>query len=195
MINFIRKIRYALMDEYKGINQLSMVLIISAIIAGCSSSTPKYEPRAGEPNLLLMTGSWKGFTTDEDENIYQSWYDSKLQMNGEKAGQMDILDFNPLNSEGEPDTDSYGNKLYVSSGKISYATTEYPISNWEQTDSLNFKWKLLGDSYNDDKVGNYRDYVVFERQQDSLTIISGRMIMADSTLEIFFYSRYGQIKK
>jgi hypothetical protein len=178
-----------------GLNKLIMVLIILTIIGGCTSSTPTYEPRAGEPNLALMTGSWKGFIVDEDENIYQSWYNGKLQMNGEKAGQFDILDFSPLNSEGKPDADSYGEKLYITSGEISYSTTEYPISNWEQTDSLNFKWKLLGDSYNDDKVGYYRDYVKFERKQDSLLIFRGRMIMADSTLEMFFFSRYGQIKK
>ena len=179
----------------KGLNQLSIVLIISAIIGGCSSSTPKYEPGAGEPNLSLMTGSWKGFTIDDNEKVYQSWVDGKLQMNGEKAGQLDILDFIPLNSEGEPEPDGYGNKLYVSSGEISYGTTAYPISNWEQTDSLNFKWKLLGDSYNDDKVGNYRDYVTFERKLDSLSIIRGRMIMEDTTLEIIYSSRYVQIKK
>ena len=179
----------------KGLNQLSVVLIILAIISGCSSPTPKYEPRAGEPNLSLMTGSWKGVTIDESENIIQSWHAGKLQMVGEKAGQRDMLDFVPLNSKGEADADSYGNKLYVTSGEISYSTTKYPISSWEQTDSLNFKWKLLGDSYNDDQVGNYRDYVTFEREQDSLSIIRGRMIMTDSTLEIFFYSRYGQIKK
>ncbi len=178
-----------------GLNQLSMALIILSIISSCTSTTPKYEPRAGEPNLLLMTGSWKGFTIDDNENIHQNWFDGKLQMNGEKAGQWDILNFIPLNLEGEPKDDSYGNKLYVTSGKTSYSTTEYPISNWKQTDSLNFKWKLLGDSYNDDKHGDYRDYVTFEREQDSLTIIRGRMIMADSTLEIYFHSRYGQIKK
>jgi hypothetical protein len=196
MIKFFRKIRYDFMiKKYMGLNILLMVLTILAIIGGCTSSTPTYEPRAGEPNLSLMTGRWKGVIVDDDENIYQSWYDGKLQMNGEKAGQFDILDFSPLNSGGEPDADSYGEKLFVTSGEISYSTTEYPISNWEQTESLNFKWNLLGNSYNYDKVGYYRDYVKFERKQDSLLIIRGRMIMADSTLEIFFYSRYGQIKK
>jgi len=101
-----------------------------------------------------MTVSWKGVTIDENENSYQNWCDGKLQMIDEKAAQWDILDFNPLNSEGEPVVDSYGNKLFVTSRKISCETTDYPISNWEQTDSLNLKWKLLGDSYNVIKVGN-----------------------------------------
>jgi hypothetical protein len=186
------------MIKYKVSHFLLALLLTFNTLFGCKNTEPKYEPAPGQPNLSLITGHWKGTVlgidgygspyTDDCEYI------GTLEMNGEKAGQMDIVYFNDLNSEGEPIVEGWQSKLYHTPSTITYLTNDYTLSDWVQTDSFNFTWNLTGKQYFDDKVGDYRDFVTFKREQDSLSIITGRVLLSDSTYNIQTKYTYGKIK-
>ncbi|PLX12401.1 MAG: hypothetical protein C0598_06045 [Marinilabiliales bacterium] len=156
---------------------------------------PVYNPGPGQPNLTLMEGNWKGIVEEHNSrgNIgftAQLRHNIVLEMRGKVAGELDILYFNALDSTGRRKVTDWIDKLYVSNGKINYITNDYIVSDWKQKDSLSFNWFLLGKSFWDDKIGNYKNYVTFKRENDSLFIITGRMILEDTTFKVDYYSRY-----
>lgn len=177
--------------------RISIFLIsILLVLAGCKES-PKKEckPKKGKPNLTLLTGTWHGVThSGRNDFTMDSRFIGELEMNGENAGESDLLYFRPINPDGSIDKDGWTDKLYIRNDKINYITNDYPISNWSQKDSTNFKWFLLGKKYWDDKKGDYKDFATFERKNDSLFKTTGQMILKDSTFEISYYTKYVRIK-
>lgn len=173
-----------------------LTLSILLLITGCKDSPKReYIPKKGDPNLNLLTGDWKGITQNGNSDFtMESSFSGELEMNGETAGLSDILYFKPINPDGSIDKDGWTSKLRIYNGNISYLTNDYPTSKWSQKDSTSFKWFLLGESYWDDRMGDYKDFASFERKNDSLFITTGQMILKDSTFKISSKTKYGRIK-
>lgn len=171
---------------------LTLAFIFIVILFACNNSKkPKYSPKEGQPNLNLFTGKWqgsvKGFTYNSSS---ETSFNGVLEMDGDFAGQSDVLYFNPIN---ETSKNGMVNKIRIFNNQVNYLTNDYKTSIWQQKDSLHFNWFLLGNSYNDDRIGRYKNFARFKRKKDSLFITTGRMILADSTFSINYYYRYQKL--
>lgn len=175
---------------------LMIILSIVLLASACTHSSEKiYTPKNGEPNLLLLNGNWKGITHSGNSDFQtETQYLGELEMNGETAGELDILYFKPINPDGSLKVGGWVDKLYISNGNLSYLMNDYSFSKWSQHDSTNFKWFLLGTDFWDNKIGNYKNFVNFERNNDSLHISTGQLVLDDSVFNINYYTRSGKLQ-